>query len=497
MPRCWEAAIAQQCIGLLSSTDDFFPEALGFNMAYESLPYHLLVSAQELKELRLNNYYFAIHVTIDNADSGHSAMARLAVERYLEGVKERDGEEEMERVWKRVQAGYILAEGLPTTPSGPMEFESSTRHDGTKIWRPRTVSPPATKAESKLVDVVVRKSTAASKMHCTSKMSIGGRTVEQWLDPTTLTREKGLAFIRALAEKRPYVIPGEPPRSRLVKDLEWGGRMFGAFSRMETEVVRAWVTSLRPRLAIDGAYDRHVGAPRRAQDGLVAAKADSCDVNIDGPTLSLDDVMSDTVVSSRSKPFNINCLMPVWFTSISLLERFPLSPSRFASPLGMTVLRLVRSQLGFGDLHLEEDICAGTDDIGLESAQEIKGLWELGEEVSQRSASLARFMRECENPAIVEFCNTLLALHNRPYANSALLLGISLAFARGLHGSEAVQQSMHGSDATILARIAEEEETAIMQYVSSRRCEADSDKWKMDFCRGYEWTKSNLDLLYI
>ena len=78
-PRAWAAAIAQQTIGLLSGTGSFFPEALGFNMAYECLPYHLLVTSIELRELKIDDYYFAIHVTIDNADSGHSAMARIAV----------------------------------------------------------------------------------------------------------------------------------------------------------------------------------------------------------------------------------------------------------------------------------------------------------------------------------------------------------------------------------------------------------------------------------
>jgi len=119
IPRCWTAAVSQQLIGL--HANEFLPEALGFNMAYEALPYHLLVTTGELKELKMDNYYFALHVTIDNADSGHAPVARVAVENYLASVREREGEEAEAAAWRKVQAGFILAEGLPTTPSEPVE----------------------------------------------------------------------------------------------------------------------------------------------------------------------------------------------------------------------------------------------------------------------------------------------------------------------------------------------------------------------------------------
>jgi hypothetical protein len=38
---------------------------------------------KELKELKLNDYYFLLHISIDNADSGHTAMAMHAVVKYM------------------------------------------------------------------------------------------------------------------------------------------------------------------------------------------------------------------------------------------------------------------------------------------------------------------------------------------------------------------------------------------------------------------------------
>ena len=40
------------------------PEAIGFNLAYEQLAYHLLVTIHELKELRIDPYYFVLHVYV-------------------------------------------------------------------------------------------------------------------------------------------------------------------------------------------------------------------------------------------------------------------------------------------------------------------------------------------------------------------------------------------------------------------------------------------------
>lgn len=49
--RCWKAAVAQLLISLFPH--EFLPEALGFNMAYKSLPLHLLKTVKELREVRL------------------------------------------------------------------------------------------------------------------------------------------------------------------------------------------------------------------------------------------------------------------------------------------------------------------------------------------------------------------------------------------------------------------------------------------------------------
>lgn len=124
--RCWRAAIVQLCLSI--SPNEFLPEALGFNAAYESLPYHLAVSAREIEELLDKNHslYFTLHLTIDNADSGHSAMARIAVEDYIKAAHRFGGPAYANEMWARVKLGYALADGVPTTPTLHRSDEDGT-----------------------------------------------------------------------------------------------------------------------------------------------------------------------------------------------------------------------------------------------------------------------------------------------------------------------------------------------------------------------------------
>ncbi|KAL7423406.1 hypothetical protein Q5752_002710 [Cryptotrichosporon argae] len=417
--RCYTAAVAQQCVGLLAA--DYLPEALGFNMAYETLPYHLLVTVRELKELGIDNYYFALHVTIDNPDSGHAALSRVAVERYLLDVQETQGEAAAVRAWRKVQAGVVLADGLPTTPCAPVD--------------PTT---PSSDTETAVADLMARKSAAAAKMHCPSRATIGGLTIEQWLDPAAMTAQRALDFTRALAQARPWVYAGQASRSRLVRELEWGGRMFGAFSRDETRLVKEWVESLGQRnriVAAPGEYAAFVGedsdAKRQVPPGRFAALA----ADLLRPAAPA--APADLTLDTAAPPSSPRSRAAVYTTLLSLLDHFPLAPAKFATPLGARVLRVLRAQLGFPALHETADICAGMD--GAIDAGE--GLWELGTALFARQgvevasyADLARDV-EAEDAATATTCAQLLELRQRPYANQALLLGLSCGFTRLLQNA--------------------------------------------------------------
>jgi Iron-containing redox enzyme len=85
----WKAAIAQLLISLFPH--DFLPEILGFNLHFEALTLETMKAAKEVEEFGLNPYYFVLHISIENADSGHTAIAIQAVVKYIEHVRQTQG----------------------------------------------------------------------------------------------------------------------------------------------------------------------------------------------------------------------------------------------------------------------------------------------------------------------------------------------------------------------------------------------------------------------
>lgn len=131
----WKAGVAQLLISIFPH--EFLPEILGFNMHFEMLTWDTMRAIKELKELKLNDYYLLLHISIDNADSGHTAMAMHAVIDYMVHVQNTEGEAAAKVAWKRVQTGFILSEQLVTSPdaqdishtgySAPSDFEAKVR----------------------------------------------------------------------------------------------------------------------------------------------------------------------------------------------------------------------------------------------------------------------------------------------------------------------------------------------------------------------------------
>ncbi|WP_048312090.1 imidazolonepropionase [Pseudomonas aeruginosa] len=98
----------QLALGHLAA--DYLPEVIGYNLGYEQPPLHLLITTQELRELGFDPYYFQLHVTIDNAASGH---ARKALRALYDNLPQLGGRAAF---LERVRNGYRLNEvGLSTT----------------------------------------------------------------------------------------------------------------------------------------------------------------------------------------------------------------------------------------------------------------------------------------------------------------------------------------------------------------------------------------------
>lgn len=251
--RCWRAAVAQLALSI--SPNEFLPESLGWNAAYEGLPLHLLISARELEELDLDAYYFWLHISIDNAATGHAAMARECINDLLREAQTAKGQDFADEMWARVKLGFALAEAIPTTPilSEGGDDDDQTPYELT--WTSITeedVSPGSEMSKdphasdivrSQLIDIFKSKAPTAHGLHHGVRARLAGESLSHWLDPMH-AHDRVPQLLDALSANPIWIKPGAAGESKFVKEFEWGGKMFGAMTGNEVHVLRTWVDGL-------------------------------------------------------------------------------------------------------------------------------------------------------------------------------------------------------------------------------------------------------------
>ncbi|MBC5784724.1 iron-containing redox enzyme family protein [Ramlibacter sp. USB13] len=196
-------------LALAWNAEAFLPEVVGFNLGYEQLPLHLLITSYELNELGLDPYYFTLHVTVDNGDTGHARRACQAVLDMLPRLDDGGA------FWQRVRAGAKLScAGLGTT-------DVIASFDG----------------EREALRILARKATAGHGAH-SEYCRVAGRSINDWLG----TPQDMPGFVAAL-EQAGWIRFGEPAENSRFWSLLQGPRaeMFGVFSTYELQVLHDWM----------------------------------------------------------------------------------------------------------------------------------------------------------------------------------------------------------------------------------------------------------------
>lgn len=191
------------------NAQDFLPEIIGFNLGYEQLPLHLLITAYELNELGIDPYYFTLHVTVDNADTGHAMRACTAA---LENAPRIDDGGEY---WRRVRVGAKLGDTGVSTVDVIQGFD----------------------IDSEVVRILSRKAPAGHGAH-SDYCKVAGRSVNDWLSNPDNTPE----FLAAL-EQANWIKRNRPAAESRFWQLLQGERaeMFGVFSPYELQVIHDWI----------------------------------------------------------------------------------------------------------------------------------------------------------------------------------------------------------------------------------------------------------------
>lgn len=197
-------------LALGHNADRMLPEIIGYNLGYEQLPLHLLITSYELNEFGIDPYYFTLHVTVDNAASGHAHKAVQALVELMPRVGDRAA------FYRRVLDGYRLNDLGASTKSVIAGFD----------------------LQEELVRILAQKSSVGKNMH-SDYCRVAGRSVNDWLgEPAQIP-----GFLGAL-ESAGWIKRGEDVEHSRFWRLVHGERaeMFGVFSAYEQQVLRDWIT---------------------------------------------------------------------------------------------------------------------------------------------------------------------------------------------------------------------------------------------------------------
>ncbi|MFL9813706.1 iron-containing redox enzyme family protein [Stutzerimonas sp. VN223-3] len=196
-------------LALAEHAEQFLPEVIGFNLGYEQLPLHLLISSYELTELGIDPYYFTLHVTVDNADNGH---AKKAVQALMAAWPQVGDSEEF---YRRVINGYRLNDLGASTLSVIAGFDP----------------------EQEVLRVLEKKAAVGQFVH-SDYCRFDGRTVNQWLAKPELIPQ----FLDNL-QRRNWIKRHEDPQNSRFWQLITGeqGPMFGVFSAHEQQLIHDWI----------------------------------------------------------------------------------------------------------------------------------------------------------------------------------------------------------------------------------------------------------------
>jgi hypothetical protein len=242
-------------LSLAEHAEQFLPEVIGFNLGYEQLPLHLLISAYELTELGIDPYYFTLHVTVDNADNGH---AKKAIQGLLAAWPQVGDSDEF---YRRVRNGYRLNDLGASTLSVIAGFDP----------------------EQEVIRVLEKKAAVGQFLH-SDYCRFDGRTVNQWLAEPELIPQ----FLDTLQRRSWIKRHADPQQSRFWQLINGEqGPMFGVFSAHEQQLIHDWIagdwlaeqapTRGKPHPSLAGRrspFTRPAPLDRRAPAALTACASD-------------------------------------------------------------------------------------------------------------------------------------------------------------------------------------------------------------------------------
>ncbi|QNX86167.1 iron-containing redox enzyme family protein [Acinetobacter seifertii] len=235
----YHQAVVQLALGY--APPEFIPEMVGFNLGYEQLPLHLLISNYELAELGIDSKYFNLHITIDNIDNGHAHKAIKVIEDIY--YKYRD----KELFYTKLKQGFAL---------------NNRGESSSNIIKNLSL-------EDFVHKILKRKALVGQLIHNETRQ-FGCKTINQWLsNPDDIA-----GLITHLTEQKWIKFNTDPEQSVFWRMInEENGKMFGVFNPVERQIIHDWIAG-SDHSSNFLAYSRELKNSQRIQDYLFSYISD-------------------------------------------------------------------------------------------------------------------------------------------------------------------------------------------------------------------------------
>ena len=218
-PRLLDEAFTQPCFLLAISQfdDEFLPEILGMTLYLEWSSIGLVSTVNVLKAFDINPLYYSLHVGIDNAAAGHGALAKRAVEIYLDRIRANEGPGPMQKAWERIWTGYVTFGTLGNLSDAISNHLTEMQS-----------------LDAQVQALIIRKAPFASQTH--GEKTLGNTAINDWfLDPPGLMNQ---------LQESGLIIPGQPEISPFFQLLSFNGPMYHVFTADEEQLLRNWCFAL-------------------------------------------------------------------------------------------------------------------------------------------------------------------------------------------------------------------------------------------------------------
>ena len=203
----YEQATVQ--LALAYAPAKYLPLVIGFNLGYEQLPLHLLITNYELAELGIDPHYFNVHITIDNAHNGHAQKSLQAFIQHFNHA------ENPETYLELIKKGHVL---------------NDIGKSSSQIIKELDIGQMALK-------VFQNKALIGQYIH-NQECQFSGKTINDWLsDPAQISE-----FLQVMIEKGWIVKDAPVEQSRFWKMIDHPeGKMFGVFNATEKQIIKDWI----------------------------------------------------------------------------------------------------------------------------------------------------------------------------------------------------------------------------------------------------------------